>query len=437
MPDPSVVSPVRAKDLNRVVERAISLGAAGVEVRTVQSSGLDVRIAAGRVTDRSTTALSQASVRVFVDDGASAEATGTIDQVNELVAAALAQAADAPAAPGAGPARRIQTVDARILGIDDRRYSALSESDRVDCALALERGTHAVHPSVQVQPLHWTDQRIHRAFASSTGLYGEEAGTKFTVAAGVRVANDHSLVALSDDRAARSFATLSSIPFGGNLAKRALSLLEPSIEIEGAVRVMFRPSATAALFIPLADALAAGPTFVDERVLDKRVHLLDDGQLAGGIRAHAFDDRGVPPVPVVVIREGKRDEKYLAPADARAGDVRPTGHWFDGALRPSNLVLRGGTRSINAVLSERSDVDTLIVSDIAHTDEVDWKTGEAKLTVYGVLRRGNKVLGQVPGVTLTANLGDVFSQVVDLASDTDRIRNLDASALLVDGFVVA
>ncbi|MFT6376564.1 MAG: putative Zn-dependent protease, partial [bacterium] len=219
-------------------------------------------------------------------------------------------------------------------------------------------------------------------------------------------------------------------------AKRALRLLDDRIEISGPIRVMLGPRATAALFTAMADAFVSGkPTFMsDGTALHKRIHLLDDGALPGGLRSTAFDDRGVSPVPVVVLRKGQLDQKYKTPMLARGKEERATGHWFDSALRPNNLILRGGTRSINAVLSERSDVPTLEVHDLAGVDKIKWASGKADLVAYGNFRKGNERLGSVAGVRLRGNLAEVLAQLVDVTSDTDRMGHIDASGMLVDGF---
>jgi predicted Zn-dependent protease len=333
-------------------------------------------------------------------------------------------------------------VDPRNLSIDDRRWEQLTEHDRVEAALALERAAREVDPRVHLEPLTWEDGRTHRLFASSAGLRGEEHGTTFSAAAAVRVAAEDAIVALSERVWSRSFSTLASLPFAASMARRAVAMLGPRAHVAGPVRVMFAPHATAALLGGLVESLfdpaLEGQTFLDRgKPLSPRLHVLDDGQLAGGLFARSFDDRGVPPVPVVVIREGRRDQRFLGPAAARGADTRPTGHWRDGRLRPTNLVVRGGTRSINALLSERADVETLVVTDLVGVDGVDWRTGEARLLAYGTLRRGNVEVGVVPGVHLVGRLDEALRQVVELSSDTDRVGAIDAPGLMVDGLVAA
>lgn len=425
-----------AKDLQHWLERATSLGAAGAEILVTERTGTRIQVENGRVVGQSAIHEDTVQVTAFVEGGGMGRAVGVTSDGGSTVASAVAAASDAPSDPKAGPVRGLRSLDFAELGIDDRRWSHIELSDRIDVVINAERNAR-IDKRVHTHPFAWTDSRTHRMFASTADVVVEQHATRFRCEGGVRVAGDDAVIALTDFLDARSFATVSSIPFGANMAKRALALLDGRMTVTGPIRVMLAPRATALLFSAMAEALVGGDTFLHQPnvALHKRIHLLDDGALAGGLRTNAFDDRGVPPVPVVVLRKGRLDQTYQTPGAARGGDARATGHYFDGVLRPNNLILRGGTRSINAVLSERSDVTTLVVEDVAGVDAINWKTGDVDLIGYGVVRNGNQIHGSAAGVRLRGNLAEILAQMVDVTSDTDRMGHIDASGMLVDGFV--
>ena len=61
-------------------------------------------------------------------------------------------------------------------------------------------------------------------------------------------------------------------------------------------------------------------------------------------------------------------------------------------------------------------------------------SGEVRLPVHGRVFHGNQPEGSVINGRLVGNLIDVLQQVVEVASDTDRIGHVDAPGIIVDGF---
>ena len=64
-------------------------------------------------------------------------------------------------------------------------------------------------------------------------------------------------------------------------------------------------------------------------------------------------------------------------------------------------------------------------------------TGDFSCTGSGFLRLGNeRTEGVVRNARLSGNIIEVLKQVVDIASDTDRVGHVDAPGLLLDGVQV-
>ena len=207
---------------------------------------------------------------------------------------------------------------------------------------------------------------------------------------------------------------------------------------------MLPPAVVAEILAALGDAFMAArftgdlPFFLapqgDAPVIDTRLHLLDDGRAPGGLRTRSFDDRGVVPVPLTLIREGVPDACLRGPEEARAQGVTPSGHVVDGTLRAGNLIMRGGTRSMNATYTDHGDwslrVDALDLSDL------DLATGVLDTVIDGLVMHSNVQKGSVRRRKATFDLGRMLNDLVELCSDTDRIRHVDAPALFVRGLVL-
>ena len=172
-------------------------------------------------------------------------------------------------------------------------------------------------------------------------------------------------------------------------------------------------------------------------MVDSRLHLQDDGTLPGGLRTASFDERGVCPVSLTLLREGRVDGRFVHPELAHRHDVRPTGHLVEGVEKPRNLILRSGTRSMNATLADLGG-QVLAVDDFPDLSDsaLDPRTGRMQALVHGVVLQSNKPVGAVRGVKRVGNLLEVLNQVVEMCSDTDRIGHVDAPGMVLDGFLV-
>lgn len=431
--------------LMHLVEKGRDQGARATELFLEEVSGLEAEVVRGRPQKR-VIGWRRLRVRAWLD-GRFADAEGSPEEGPALLERALTAAAAGQEDPLTTPPGRLPMVS-RGLGIDDRRFPTLSEGDRLDVIVAAERGARGADRRVQTRDFRYHDRRTRRAYIGSSDTIVEERSTTYHAEGRVDVDANGSSLSIGDFVSGRSFASISSLPFGAVLARRAVALLGEPIVLDGPTRVMIPPRVAAPLFARLAEAfrhdrITSGRSlFADHLgsgrpIMDGRIHLIDDPQLPGGLRTYAFDEDGIPPVPLVLLREGAVEGRYLDLVPARRIDARPTGHAFGGTLRPSNLLLRSGTRSMSALLSEHSAVPTLVLDHVQDWDGLDLATGDLEARGAGFLQRGNVVEGPVRGVLLKGNLLDLLGRVVEIASDTDRIGHVDAPGLLVDGVTVS
>ena len=165
--------------------------------------------------------------------------------------------------------------------------------------------------------------------------------------------------------------------------------------------------------------------------------MVDDGTLVGGLRTRSFDDRGAAPVPLTLIREGVIDRCFYSPSSARAKDTRATGHRLGTMDVPTNLQVRGGTRSLNALMAEM-DQNVFYIDHLRDFEKgLNMKTGDISCRCSGIVMHKGTDLGVVRNARLKGNLVDCLQRLVSLSSDTDRYGHIDAPGMILDGLVLS
>ncbi len=427
------------QDLESRVQQAHRAGARAAEFLEHTWSGNEVVLQDRRTVTSSTSQDATLSVRCWLERGQTGEATGHPDQVDKLIDRALAAAEKAPDNPFAGPVERLDP-PAHGLGIDDRRYGQLTREDRHDVVVNNHAAAGKIDPRVRTGRFTYSDRRSRRVFANSRGVAMEFDSTLYEADGLVSLRVGDGPIELSERVAGRAFTSTACLPFGATLARSVASLAEETTAIDGPIRVLLRPRATAALVAWLAEQVMAPelPGFLRGRggqVFHRRLHIVDDGSLPGGLNTRAFDDRGVPPVPLTIVREGRLDARPIDPESARQLGARPTGHCRAGRMAPTNLQLHAGMRSINAHLGEQTG-PVFAISHLPDLSGIDTQTGAVDVIVHGHVWRGHDNLGARRFARLQGDLITALQGIAGVASDTDRIRHVDAPGIFIDGFSV-
>lgn len=436
----------RTRALAGLLDRATGEGAQAAEILTSDTTWFHATASRGRVQRAVSGDESSASIRVWVE-GRQGHARGKASDLPALLDRALTRARGAAgeADAWAGPVGRT-AAEGATADIDDRRYAHITKEDRLDVLVSAEKATRAVDRSLELTEFGYRDARSIRHFVNTRGLRLREAGTRFRIEGAVR--SPTLRLTLADVVEDRAFATVASLPFGASLARRLVELGGETVQVQGPHRVMLPPRVVAELFALLGPhfvgaELEKNGTFLSKArsggdlTLSPMLHLVDDGRLPGALNSRSFDDRGVSPVPITLIRDGVVDGWYLDVAEARRIDARPTGHDHEGALQPGNLVVRGGSRSMNALLAEQPE-PVVVLDHVRDLFEgLDLKTGAIDCEASGrlVVPR-NTTQGWMPRFRLVGDLTRVLASIVDLASDTDRHGHVDAPGMMVDGFHV-
>lgn len=429
--------PVGLNELTAHLEGARKSGARGAEVYVEEVTGwrLDRE---GSGIQVGQTRSERASARVWLEAGRSAAAIGAVSELPALLAQAIERARDGhPDAHGA-PVERL-SIQSRGLGIDDRRYGSVDLAARKAVLIDAEKASRRVSKHVQLSGFRYEDARTRRIYASTRGVSVEEYSTIYRVSGTVSVTGSAGTASEEAELSGRAFADISTLPFGGHAARRCVELADDDVPVPKGIKVQLEPMVVGRIMACLADAWTVPqgmPSMLDGRhrrtVVHPLIHLLDDGSLPGGARTRSFDARGVPPVVVPLLREGVVYGNLLTPERARAREERPTGHsTLDGGLRISNLTLRRGSRSLSACRSDHGGT-FFLVSRVDGLNKVDLATGRYDLRLWGTLQGDDD--GVVRGARVTGDcLFDLFTDVVEISSDTDRWSHVDAPGLTLDG----
>lgn len=352
--------------------------------------------------------------------------------VGEAVALALAASARAAPNPHGGPVER-QDVRTAGLGTCDRRYAAIEAADRVELLELAERAFDKTRESIRLRALRYRQERTRRSWSSTRSTEVSETTTRFRLTGDVEIGpgTGFSQVLLS-----RHFSDVASLPFGTDLRRRAEPLARPIAGPPPQLPLLIEPRPLAELARALAPAFVAGhdgflarlPALKGGgvRLAPPVLHVTDDAGLHSGLYTVAFDDRGVTPVPLTLLREGLVGSRYHSPESARAMGSRPTGHWRDGALEPSNLVIRPGARTRNMIHAELGD---LLLLDAPPT--VDLVAGRLVGPARVVRVSGGETIG-VHEVRFDVPIPMFLDGITELAADQERHVGVDTPTAVWD-----
>ncbi len=421
-----------------LVERAKAAGAAEAEVFAVRTEAVRVDHARGTV-DRDIDY--RYTIRVWDRSGAMGLATShgfDPDETDRQLAVEDAMAAMGTEAGEPGPPPRLDIPD-RGLDINDRRLPQLDDEMRrgvlrsnVDGALQVDR--RVASTDFRYEELHAT-----RCYASTADVSAEEHGTRFALIGSAFAENP-------DQRArgqivSRNFAEVASRPLGFELGTRLVASLTPAELPSSPTAVVIDQRAVAALLPRLvaafsAERLASGESFlkgrVGSRIASRELHVVDDARRPGGMATRGFDERGVSPVAVNLIKEGRAAGLYQGPRAAARADARPSGHErSDGSLWPGNLVVRPGSRSRNMVFPELGTF--VIIEEFTDSGGVDPTTGTIDVGALVFVADATSVHGCAGVHRLRCSAEALLAGVQRICNDQQRHGIVDTATWVVDG----
>lgn len=416
--------------MSLLLEQALArarAGAQGADAIVRSEAQLTLRFETGRLKEsalREETGLNlrvRAEGRVGFAGSTDLAAAGALD---DLVARALASAGQGEpvelAWPAAAPLRGVRTFDDAAAGLDVAALAALGR--RVVERLA--------RPGWQVGAS--VDRYVEEtSFANAAGQAFTYRSTAVSVGAEVtRVKGDDVLMAYDD-------VTGCAVPADAELdavAERIVTRMERGERVveppEGKLPVLFTPSGSACVLLPVRQALSGKTVLqgisplegkVGQAVFDAAFGLRDDPLLAGRTASRPADDEGVPSRALPLVERGVlRGFVYDLETAARAGTVS-TGHGRRGTFgKPgitfSNLMVGVGDADEAALLREVGH--GLVVEDLIGVGQGNVVSGAFSHPVALAYRvDGGEITGRVKDAAVAGNAYDLLKRIRRIGRD--------------------
>ena len=425
-----------------IIEReARSRGATLVEVLVVESDRRTVDSVDRKVQTEGTQV---AHLRVYLDEGRVGLATAPSlkdRSVHAAIDRALTKARGAKPDPHAGPPPRLDT-PSRGLGVLDSRYPSIDDEARLDTIDWNVESCAGVDRDVRVDRFVYDEVLHTRTYMATGGRTAFEQSTRYRLTGEAHHTSDPAM-GFTETNASRNFAEVASQPLGVRLGRRVLRT-QTRAGLPTERRPIVLSQAVIAELLPRilrsarAERLDKGHSFVQRhagrKIASAELHVVDDARLPGGYATRAFDDRGVPSVPITVLREGVLGGAYQGPESASAAhaDARPSGHeTFDGGLWLGNLVVRPGNRSRNMLFP---DLGLLAeIESLAAPPVVDPQTDRVTLKAHVWVLDAKEEHGYAGVHTLTAAVPDLLGAVIHVCSDHERHGIVDTPTWILDG----
>ena len=433
-----------------LVERAISAGADAADAIYIgdQSSSVQVRLGELEHVDRSEG--EEVGLRVLIGQKSATVASSDFSReaLGELVARAVAMAAEAPEDPYAGLAPQDMLLSGEIPGLDSEDPNEPDPGAMRKRALDAERVAMAVPGVTNSSGGSAGTSAGAVALATSHGFSGGYRSTGHSCSVTVVAGEGATMQRDYAWHSARHLADLDAAEEIGRLAgERAVARINPAKPKPGRYPVLFDPRVASTLLGHFASAIvgssvARKTSFLQDKlgglVFAPGVTIVDDPLRPRGLRSRAFDGEGLPVARAELVSEGVLQSWIADSASARQLGIRPTGHAVRGTGGPpgatvSNLYIEAGDRSREQLLSAFPEA-VLVTELIGHG--VNGVTGDYSRGAAGFMVRDGAIAEPVAEITIASNLIDMFA-TLEPGADLEFRRGIDAPTLLVPEMTVA
>ena len=434
----------------RLVERAVRAGADAADAMYAGQSSTEVEVRLGELEHVGRSEGEEIGLRLFLGSKSATVASSDLsdDALAELVARALAMAAEAPDDPYAGLAPEDMLASAPFPDLESVDSSVLGPPDLKAMALAAEGAALAVTGITNSSGGSASTSASITALATSGGFSGAYASGGFSCSVAVVAGEGGTMQRDHAWHGARHLSDLDKPEDIGRLAgERAVARLNPVRPKSGTMPVLFDSRVAHSLLGHLAGAISGASvarksSFLQERlgeqVFAKGVTIVDDPLRKRGLRSRPFDGEGMCVRRAELVSDGMLTSWMADSASARQLGIAPTGHSARGTggapgASPSNFYIEAGTRSPAELLSAFPEA-LLVTELIGHG--VNGVTGDYSRGAAGFLVRDGAIVGPVQEVTVASNLIAMFA-TLEPASDLEFRRGIDAPSLLVPEMTVA
>jgi PmbA protein len=210
---------------------------------------------------------------------------------------------------------------------------------------------------------------------------------------------------------------------------RTLTTLKP-----GRMPVLFAPTGTLALGLPLSQALNGKEVFkgtspiakkIGEKLFDEKITVVDDGTLDGKFASASYDDEGVPRRRNILVENGVlKSFIYDLKTGAQSG-VESTGNASRGLFYPpdpsfTNFVIQPGQTPLKDMLAGIDE--GILVQDLLGLGQGNLISGAFSNPLALALKiEKGEIVGRVKDLSIAGNIYDLLKDVSAVSQEAQWI----------------
>jgi len=165
---------------------------------------------------------------------------------------------------------------------------------------------------------------------------------------------------------------------------------------------------------------------IDEKLLDERISIWDDGTLDYGVGSAPFDDEGVQTQKTPLFETGVLKGFLFDLQTAGIMNAKPTGNGsrgYDSLPLPgnNNLVVSPGKLSLDNMI--KSVKEGIIVHDVIGGGQSNLLAGDFSVNIgLGYKIENGEIVGRVKDTMVAGNVYDAFQNIVGLGAEVEEIE---------------
>jgi PmbA protein len=440
----------QAQDLlNRVLAGAKAAGADAADALIVDGVSASVSYRLGKLEDVERAESSDLGVRVFIGQRVAFVSSTDFspDAIAKLPERAVAMAKLAPEdkfaclAPSDRLARSWPNLDIEDPGEP-------TPETLIERARSVESAAMSVKGVTNSEGGGASFGRTSVALATSTGFFGQFAGTNHSVGVAVLAGEGTGMERDYESASSRRGEDLEDATAVGRRAgERTVARLNPRKAKSQAVPVVFDPRVSMGLIGHFAGAIsgasiARGVSFLKDdlgkKVFASGITIVDDPHRLRGRRSRPFDGEGVANTRRTLIDDGVLTTWLLDCASASKLGLQTTGHASRGtggppSPAPTNLYMERGPHTPDELMSDIGE--GFYVTELMGMG-VNGVTGDYSRGAAGFWIEKGKTSFPVSEVTIAGNLKQMFLNLTP-ANDLVFRYGTNAPTLRVEGMTVA
>lgn len=328
-----------------------------------------------------------------------------------------------------------EPVLSKTSGIDEPFDKGLMEiplSEKISKILEVEKAAKAYDPRVQgFGWLQYGDTLQDIAVFNSHGVKSESKGT-IVYAYAYAIAGDSSSIQTGTHvDASGYFAKLSAERIGRTVAEFAVRMLGAEPIKTGEYKLLLPPETSSAFLGALSDMLSADQVqkgkspfrdLLGQSVAAKKVTIVDDGLLPGGLATTLYDSEGMPAEETILIENGKLKTFLYDSYCAKKGGTKSTGnasratYHSQPSISPSNFYLKPGSMKREALIKSVSD--GLYITEVSGLHAaINPTSADFSVPAKALLVKNGEFAGAVDNITLSGNLLRFYDRIEGIADD--------------------